>query len=122
MLAFDDPRSANMIMQGPLLAVKGGNDVTDVQYQLAKHLGQHASEGAAIADWAAVREHDLELANHFARGRAELTQEKDRIYQGEQGQHAIDREIRGSQRLWVSELRDLLERQPCTGRCKFQRQ
>src|SRR5882724_1736981 len=71
-LLIDHAGAANVIVQGAFLVVEARDDETDGTNQPAEPLRKIASQRAQVRNLAAFRRHDLDLARHFAEGRAEF--------------------------------------------------
>src|SRR6266568_585337 len=91
----DDPRVANMVMQGPLLIVKSGDDVTDRADQLAEDFRATPAKRAAITDLAAARIHHGEFEHHLTRCRAEFAEEKCRINRADRNEYQLKQQTEG---------------------------
>src|SRR5439155_13713820 len=76
---MDDPRAADVVVQGSLLFVEGSDDVADEADHLAEDLRAASCECPAVTDLAAFGIHHLEFASHLPRRGAELAQEQRRI-------------------------------------------
>src|SRR5260370_27861831 len=66
LLLFNQRRSANAVVKGPLLLIETGHDVTDAQSKAAQVFRKMPAQGALIRKFGAIAIHHEQAARHLS--------------------------------------------------------